>query len=101
MKPYEASLADDARRIQAADEAVRAATSEDDRRDAVRRAVSLRADYATGLAIGFLNRGRPIPGMPLVIVLQRWLGDYGEQIPPGALDALVSRLGGTIERRDT
>lgn len=101
MRTYEQLLADEGERVRAADEAVRAAATEEDRRAAERRAVEVRAEYVRALAINWLTRGRPIPGMPLAAMLGEWLKTYGAGIGPERVDVLIRRLGGTIERRRT
>jgi hypothetical protein len=101
VKSFEAGLRDDAARVRAADEAVRAATTENERWMAERDAIARRAEYVRSLGIGFLGRGRVIPGLPLVVVLEGWLKLYGAGIGPEALDALIGKLGGNIERRET
>jgi hypothetical protein len=101
VKTYDDLLADEAARIRAADEAARAAATDEERRAAEHRALDLRADYCRALAVGWLGRGRPIPGMPLAVMLSEWLRTYGDAIGAERVDALIARLGGTIERRTT
>ena len=96
MKQYEEGLAEDAARVAAADRAVLDAGTPAERAAAERSALLRRAEYVRSLAIGWLGRGRIVPGLPLVIVLEGWLETYADAIGAEALDDLAERLGGTF-----
>lgn len=90
MNSYEDGLRDAAARVAAADEAVGAAASEEDRAAAERRALRARCDLARSLSIGLLDRG-PIPGLPPLVLLGDWLRDHADRFGTDALDDLGRR----------
>ena len=95
MRTYEDELAVTIAEVAVADEAVRAAREED--RDAVvAEALLARRSLVRARAIGLLDRGRLVPGLPLVVALDGWLAEYGPALGAEALDDLAARLGGTL-----